>query len=254
MNIRFIAALGASAVLAGCVSVPPLKEAPVGAVSSRMSSVATRMPTGAEKYAATDLEGTYFGASGAKGSAAVGVMFGVIGVLGNIAHINAQNRDSAEPLTALTSMNLGDALKAQVETAEDAAGYELLPSAQLHFKDKQTYVMSCAITAKQRNGAWQARYSVPIEGERRSDAAADAESAKTAVGACLKDAHALFAGHVDGGIGSFEPRTVTLPRFDGKGTVDQVMQVHAASLPDRVVVQDFLGLSQLRKDMVVAIK
>lgn len=130
----------------------------------------------------------------------------------------------------------------------------MVPSATLFFTDKTSDYMGCAVTAHQPAGKWQARHAVAVEGLRVSTDATDTGSAKAALGPCLKRAHELFAGHVDGTLRGFEQRTVTSPRIDGKGNVDMTMQVAVTALPDRVIAQDFLGLSQLRKDQVVGIK
>jgi hypothetical protein len=96
--MRLLASLLVSVSLFGCATIVP-KEPP--AAASGDARVANRLPTDAEVYAATPLKNSYFGASGATGSAAVGVAFGVLGVLANVAYINSENSKRAAPLTDL---------------------------------------------------------------------------------------------------------------------------------------------------------
>lgn len=244
--------------LAGCVSAPlQPKQVPITSASSASSVVANRLPTDAEKYSATGLKDTYFGVTGAKGSAAVGALFGVIGVLGNIAHINSENKDSASPLGELTSQNLAQTLTRELTAVAPAGStsseYELVPSANLYFKDKTTYWLTCTITARQKTTSWQARYAIPLEGLFNSTNKLDTDNSIKSLGACLKSAYTLFAEHVDGKLAPFETKTVVSPRLDGKGDSYDKLSIATSALPDRVIANDILGLIQLRKDQIKSI-
>lgn len=245
--------------LSGCASAPlQPKQAPPAGATSASAEVAARLPTDAEKYSATGLKGTYFGVTGAKGSAAVGVLFGVVGVLGNIAHINSENRDSASPLGELTSQNLAQTLAGELggvasPTTGASAEYELIPSANLYFKDKTTYWLTCTITVRQKATTWQARYAVPSEGVFKSTSKLDTDNAIKSLRPCLKSAYTLFAEHIDGKLAPFDARTVVSPRLDGKGDAHEKFSIATSALPDRVIENDAFGLVQLRKDQIKTI-
>lgn len=262
MDLRKIVPACLLVGLVGCVSVVPPKQAPVGGLPSTTAVVATRLPSDAEKQSATSIEGTYFGATGARGSVAAGALFGVIGVLGNIAYINAENRDRAEALTELTATNLADVLRAQLQDRSPApvgtdGGYELVPAANVYFQDQTTYWLTCTLNARATGPAaagWNARYAVAVEGLMDARKPADTQRAIESLGPCLRDAHALFASHLDGTLAPFEARVITTPRIDGKGDIDQVFRLSVAALPDRAITNDAFGLAQLRKDQVKAIR
>ena len=253
----------ALAALGGCVSPPQPKQVPPDGAATNGSLVSDARPTSAQKYAATDLEGTYFGASGATGSLGVGLLLGPLGVAANVAYINSKNQEMARPLAPLTSQDLGAVLRREVPALADPGGrapgaFRLTPAAQLFFTSDTTYRLTCTVTVElpQAAGAppWAARYGVNVEGTFDSAAAGDTARATSALGPCLRDAHALFAEHVSGKLGAFETRTLTRRAFNGNGTFDQQVTVAVSGLPSKVLINDFLGVMQVHPGDVVRIK
>lgn len=249
----------ASPLLSGCVAAPALKQPPV-ATAPTGAFVSDTLPTGPQKYTYTNLDGTYFGASGGSGSAAVGLLLGPIGVAANVAHINSVNRQRVAPLGALTSQNLAGLLKQELANAgADTAtsGYKLTPAANVAFTSDTAYVLGCTITAElpAANGAkpWAARYAIHVDGQFDSRHAADTDAAIAALAPCLRSAYGVFRQHVEARPGTFETRVVTIRTVQGR-TLDQKLQVATAALPGKVLVNDFQGVAELRAADVVKVQ
>lgn len=248
------ATISAALALSSCVSVPAIKPPPPIRLQPSQVFVSSSLPSAQEKYSATDLPGTYFGASGASGSLAVGLLFGVIGVAANAAHIAKENRAHANSLAKLTSINLAGYLSADFPARPSADGYELTPSANIYFETDTTYVLSCTVTAKAVPQDWNARYTVALNGVFDSRNDQDTAEASRKLETCVLDAAKLFVDQAEGGLGPFEKRTITAPRVDGKGDVAAVYNVDVSALPSRVIVSDRMGLVQLRNDKAMRIQ
>lgn len=255
VNTKAIAvAISGTLALSSCVSVPAVKPPPPIRMNASQVFVSPTLPSAKEKYSATDLPGTYFGASGASGSLAVGLLFGVIGVAANAAHVASENRAHANSLTKLTSVNLSRYLSADFPAAPSTEGYELVPSASIYFETDTTYVLSCTVTAKTVPEDWSARYTVAMNGVFDSRNDRDTAEAIHKLETCVQDAAKLFVEQAEGKLGPFEKRTVTAPRVDGKGEVAAVYNVDVPALPNRVIVSDPMGLVQLRNDQNMRIQ
>jgi hypothetical protein len=248
-----VAILGAFA-LSGCVSVPAIKPPPPTRLQISQVFVSSTLPSAAEKYSATDIPGTYFGASGASGSLAVGLLFGVIGAAANAAYVAKENRAHGDSLPKLTSINLADFLSAEFPAHPSNGGYELTPSANIYFETDTTYVLSCTVTAKAVAKDWNARYTVAMNGVFDSKNDQDTVEAIRKLEPCVQDAAKLFVEQAEGKLGPFEKRTVTAPRADGKGDVAAVYNVDVSALPSHIIVSDRMGVVQFRDDPNVRIE
>ena len=255
MKYSFTGALIALA-LSSCATLPVPKAPPPDHAPSSASSVSQVLPNAGQKYSATDISGTYFGVTGASGSVAVGVAFGVIGVLANVAYINAENKSRASHLTDLTSTNLSTGLANELSMDSHGieSSYVLTPSANIFFKNKTEYLLTCNLTARQLKSGWQARYAVAIDGTYDSAKLGDTEIAKSKIISCVHDAAKLFTQHVEGALGPFEKRNITSAWLNGKGDVTFPYLVATTTLPDRVIINDYLGIVQLRRNEVKAIQ
>jgi hypothetical protein len=255
--MRLPSALLVSVALVGCATIVP-KEPPTASAGD--IRVSTRMPADAEIHAATPLKNSYFGASGATGSAAVGVAFGVLGVLANVAYINSENAKRAAPLTELTSMNLGKLLEGNtpkpLSAGGESSGYELVPSGQLIFRSPTTYVMACSITVHRKTPqVWQARYIVALDTLHDAEKAEDTARARASMPACLNTAQALFRDHISRTLGATEKKMLTMANpADPTKTFTYQQDIIVSALPGKVIVHDGLGLIQMRPSDVVEVK
>ena len=248
---HLLLALAITASLSACVTAPALKTAPPQGMKATDSVVVSTLPTAQEKFA-TDLPGTYFGASGASGSLTVGVLFGMIGAVANAAYVIHENRERAKPLNQLTSVNLAEPLMQDFQNTNPATtdSFQLFPSASIFFTSKTDYMLACNVTAKQRATNWQARYTVAMEGTFDATKPNDTAVAADKVRKCIHDAGQLFVDHADGKFDAFEKRTIVSRRIDGKGDSAIPYILATSALPERIVVINSLGLVQLRKSEV----
>lgn len=249
-------------LLAGCVTPLPFKEVPPASPPASSFFVSDTQPTSAQKYSYTSLEGTYFGSSGGSGSLAVGLMFGLVGVMANVAYTHSVNRKRAVPLAALTSQDLAKILNQQLSMISDTGvrssqAFKLTPAANVAFNTDTAYELGCAVTAElppdAGRPAWNARYAVAVNGVFDSSHGDDTTAASNALGPCLLEAYKLFKDHVEGKIGPFELRTITMHPAGGKDVVLPV-QVAVSQLPARVIIHDYLGLNEMRASEVTQAK
>lgn len=239
-----------SALISACASTPPPKQRPSVNTPSETSMISPTKPSGAkEKYSTTDISDSYFGVTGSTGGMAVGAMFGLIGAMASVAYRTSENHSRAAPLAKLTSMDLSEPLKDDFENQEPN-GYVITPSANITFKDKTSYSLSCAISAKHQKNYWEARYLVEIEGQFNSMSNSDTSLAESKITDCIHKAAGLFRDHVDRRISNFQERTITDTRPNGKGKSSYKRQVAVDLLPDRIIINDSLGLSEVRPDHV----
>lgn len=262
-NKLFLTTTVCSLLLSGCSVSPPLKQVPSTIHSTSNSFISNELPSSTQKYASTNIEGTYFGVSGASGSVAVGLLFGPIGVAANVAHVNSVNKERVAPLTNLTSQNLSKILSQEISTIQSgndrsSASYKITPAANLYFKSNNAYFLGCTITAEltQTNGTkpWKARYAIPVEGIFDSSSASDTIKASGALAPCLHNAYELFNEHITGKLGVFDKRTVTNQTIDDKKTTDQILQVAVSKLPEKILVNDTWGVFELRRSEITQIK
>jgi hypothetical protein len=252
--------------LSGCAGgAPQIKQAPPGGGTSTSihAFVADRMPTDVEKHARTSLPNSYFGAGGASGSLALGLLLGPIGVIGNSAYVDSENSKNANKLPELISVNLADILKRVAPILMDnqimaSGSYELVPAASINFMSSSSYSLTCMLNAKLPTGdpanPWMARYAVSVEGVFQVANSVDTQKAMGMFGDCLKDAHAMFEAHVGGNIGTFRTRTVTSVKVDNTGTIDQQLLVADSALPEKVIVNDYFGLVRLSSSSVIRVQ
>jgi hypothetical protein len=247
-----MAAACLATALAGCASAPESKSLAKMALPSSNAYVAQRVPTLNDKYSVTDLEGTYFGSGGSTGGIWVGVWFGPLGVMGSMLLQQAQNRDLARPMQALTQLDLADVLVAQLpEQARSGIGYELVPSATYAFRDRKTYRLSCTLAVRDTTTTWKARYTVTLPG-LRTVGDEDTARAKEELGPCLKRAHDLFVVHVDHTL-PFEPGTLTVRDADDDTVETPVLYVRTL-WPQRAVMQDEMGVVDVPREDVVSLQ
>jgi hypothetical protein len=222
------------------------------ALPSSNAYVALRVPTLNDKYSVTDLEGTYFGSGGSTGGLMAAVWFGPIAVVGSMVLQQAQNRDLAKPMHALSALDLAQVLRAQVpEQARSGIGYELMPSATYAFKDRRTYRLTCTLAVRDTTSTWKARYTVALPG-LRTVGEADTARAKEELGPCLKRAHDLFVMHVDRTV-PFEAGTMTLKDEDNEA-YDTPVFFARSMWPQRVVLQDENGVVDMPREDVVSLQ
>jgi hypothetical protein len=242
-------------VLAGCAIQPKLPPT----VSSGPAFVADRKPTEMETDSSSTLPNTYFGATGASGSVAVGLLLGPLGVAANHAYIKSEHEKRSAPLGPLTSQDLGAILAASVPElsrggADRADAYELVPAANLFFSSETRYGMACTITVRRKGPEeWSSRYSVPVDADYDTSRSTDTTDAVAALGPCLRAAHALFREHLSGSL-AFQPRDVAFRTADGKSSMSLTYLVATSQLPGRVIVNDAMGVVQFRRSGVAAIK
>lgn len=247
----------------GCATSPPRVERPPGgAPQAEAAIVSDRMPAETEKAASfTSLENSYFGVTNEvknkAAAVAVGLMFGPLGVAANIAHNHSINRELVAPLSTLTSINLAKVLREELGPPKTSGGdsrYEVVPAAAVTFKTEDTYWLTCNI-AVTGNGAplWKGRYVVPVDDTFKSSNGQDTARAGAALGKCLRDAYTLFQDHAADRVGAFETKTIVARDLDGS-RVERTAGVATAYLPARVVIKDYLGLTQVRQSAIVEVK
>lgn len=262
MNKLFLTTATFSLLLSGCSISPSLKQLPTTALSTTSSFISNELPNNTQKGAGTNIEGTYFGVSGASGSVAVGLFLGPIGVAANVAYVNSVNKERAIPLTNLTSLNLAKILNQEVSTIQieknrPSASYKIIPAANLYFKSDKTYLVNCSITVELTdNGtkSWVARYSIPVEGLFDSSSVNDTNKAINSLAPCLHSAYEVFNEHINGKLGKFDKKTITNNKIDSDGTITQTFQVAVSKLPEKVLVNDMWGIVELRRSEIVNIQ
>jgi len=251
-----------SLLLSGCSISPPLKQLPTTTLSTNSSFISNDLPNNIQKGAGTNIEGTYFSVMGASGSVAVGLLLGPIGVAANVAHVNSVNRERATPLNNLTSLNLAKILNQevstlQIEKSRPSTAYKIIPAANLYFKSDKTYLVNCNITVELINNgtrSWGARYSIPVEGIFDSSNINDTNKAMNSLAPCLHSAYEVFNEHIQGKLDKFEKKTITNHKVDNTGTVTQTLPIAVSKLPEKILVNDTWGITELRRSEVISIQ
>lgn len=213
-----VLALGAFAGSALAREAPP---PPPGSPSAFEAFVSTRALNENERFGGTVLEhNPNFSVSGGRGSAALGMAFGVIGVAANIGHIRAVNRERGATLASVSSTDpraaLSELLAANASETPAAAQYELAPVVLAHFDSETSFVMMCGIYASlpgERRRGWRGRYLVYLDGVFDTQNEQSMADAAAKVAPCLAEAHRVFALHLAGADTLGEPQRIQSGTF-----------------------------------------
>jgi len=245
-------------LLASCAhAVPPL-EPPSRAVLAERAFVSDRKPTPAETFSYTPIEGSYFGVSGANGSALAGLLLGPIGVAGNILYMDAANRESGSQVIRLAAVNLADVLAGAVPELPRSAPdgderFELAPAASLNFSSGGSYRVVCILNASLREQRWAASYVKEIDADFDPASASDTDKAIASLDSCLRDAHRLFREHVSGALAPFAARDVSYYSWSGDH-LDLPTQVSQSALPGRVITSNTRVVQEIPPNRVLSIR
>jgi hypothetical protein len=153
-------------------------------------------------FGGTQVDGTSFAISGARGSAAVGLLFGPIGILANQAVVANTNSERGSQLGILLQTDVNALLRQLTPAsppAASAAFYELVPMVSVKFSDATHFKLECFLFAYTPVGERWGRGNFRAFGVGEFDAnqPESMDAAAAALPSCVQEVYSAFIAYVD---------------------------------------------------------
>ena len=243
-SIRAGVLAAASVLTVACAGAPrTLAPVPSDIVGSRLSDI---RPVMADKSWGTDIEGTDFTAIGAKGSVAVGVLFGALGVAANVAHVNSVNRERAGHIGGLADLDLRQVAAAHLPESTPGARMVVIPSGTLSFLDDSRFEVWCHLKMDARNGAkegWSATYTYRTGVVHGAPTGTSATDLAPDLDTCFAGAATLAQEHRAGRHQASTPSTQWVRGVDG-AAMEMAATWSSDAGPERLVMRLPSGLQE----------
>lgn len=242
------------ASLAACGAIPG-KRPPSENLASVSPVISRRLPTDQEKWSQTSIPQSYFGVSTASslGTTLVKAIFGGVG--SNSVLLQSRNEDNAQRVRDFGAVDLSGLISAAtgvpIEGKPDGdRHFVLVPSDALTFESETSFYQTCVITAYLTPGdTWNAAYRVTRDMQFDSSSPSMVAGSRRDLSECFKEAYRLFLDHIAGRDGPYTVRTIK-----ANGAADIVMSIQDKGLPERIVGNDNVGLTEFRKIAVSSVE